>query len=49
MQSLSMHKRSNFYGKYFYPVLVKKKRYNVLILHEDDELFFYPLTPMDDE
>lgn len=49
--SPSIHERSNFYGKYFYPVLVKqkKKKDNVLILCEDDELFFYPLTPMEDE
>lgn len=31
-------KRSNFYGKYFYPVLMKEKK--VLILHADAELFF---------
>lgn len=31
------------------PYLWRKKKDNILILHEDDELFFYPLTPMEDE
>lgn len=27
----------------------KKRKDNILILHKNDELFFYPLTPMEDE
>lgn len=45
-----MHKISNFIVSI--PILHlwrKKKKNNILILHENDELFFYPLTPMEDE
>lgn len=45
-----MHKRSNFIVNIsILHLWRKKKKDNILILHENDEFFFYPLTPMEDE
>lgn len=45
-----MHKIPNFMVNISILHLWRKnKKDNILILHENDESFFYPLTPMEDE